>query len=263
MFGGAKALTFVSECVDVVQLETPEGEEAYRLRCRPCQEECYEYEHCPDWIRAMHSVGDWAYNAEPFSYEELGDDENRVEEFVFRRLVLTAVQAVPLQPTNHWAWEFGDLNVGVRKAIDYVEMGLAMGEKVIVMAGPLCIEVLQGHLPVSNDIFYFDAYQLLDMVDRDEFDWKSFNQLGGTQVVRALVQQGHSVRLWAGHLPLFLGEGRVTAAMKVETYLNQLIDELGLVCACAIPSATPNLESAYRRLCQLHARMTVCASSSV
>lgn len=256
MYGTAKALTFVSQCVDVVRLETPVGEEAYRIRSRPCEEQCWEQVDCPDWIRALQSIGDWAATATPLECSELDDG---TEEFTLARLVLRSPGATdPPEVHDHWQWEFSDIETGKAKAVAYIEQGLIMGEKVIVMAGPLCIDMLQEVLPKSNDIFYFNAEVLLHLAERtgEDFNEAVFSKIAGTVMVREMVAQGYAVRLYTGHLPLLLGKGEVLAALRIEDYLNKLINELGILCACAIPSSTPNLDVAYRRLCRAHTRVS-------
>jgi hypothetical protein len=81
-------VTYTSTCVTVLEELTTPGEESYRLLVRDCQDSCYDQVHCPNWVSALDSIGEWAGGA-PFHLTHYDTHD----EYIVRRFVLVAMDA--------------------------------------------------------------------------------------------------------------------------------------------------------------------------
>lgn len=260
MRGSAESLIFTSGCVDVVRLAPASDApvESYLLTARDCTTRCYEYEDCPDWTMAMASLGPWAQVAEPALYVDHGDHE----EYLIRRVMTGKIPSQRPSLCRHSVWEYETVESVTQRAKDWVQHGLDMGEKVVVVAPALCTELLQTATGQHPNLHFLPSELLLDMVVAagGEFPVEEWAALPGTQMIREFRAQGLEVRLLVANLTHLLSEGYLHAAAQAEDWLDSLVVELELRCVCTVAMAALELEEQQRVLCRTHQTTVVMSA---
>lgn len=252
MLAAPKAMTFTSVCVDVIQMESSPWVEQFWVVTRPCGDSCYAHTHCPHWRRAVLSIGEWALEAEP-EWAHSSDDGG--EEYMISRVLVSAAQA---PQHDHWAWEWSQLDDLVSRACCFLQMGLDLGHRVMVIARAETmrrIQVRPDFAPYVNRVHWWDVHEAIDTARTDEGN-VSAESARDSAVAQDLVTAASQSKVWlfTEHLGC---HDNWESAMAAERVINELVDQYDLAVACAVPDLSHQLGDVYSHICQHHARMVV------